>query len=347
MDAFYAAVEQRDNPELKGKAVAVGWDSLRGVVATASYEARKFGVRSAMPISKAKVLCPQLIIVKPRMEAYQKVSHQVRGIFREYTDLIEPLSLDEAYLDVTDNKMQIIRATTIAKDIKLKIWKETGLTASAGISYCKFLAKIASDLNKPDGLTLIHPKKAKAFLAALEVHKFHGIGRKTADKMIELDIYTGADILKTGREKMEKLFGKNGIFFYEMARGNDHREVSPERKRKSVSVENTFIEDLYTKDDVLYELTKLAYLLEKRIRKTNFKSKTLTLKVKSIDFKTINRSKTGNEIIENQQQIMTIVESLLPSIEITQGIRLLGIGTTNALEEKGTGNENQLNLDFK
>ena len=337
MDAFYASVEQRDNPDLQGKPIAVGWDSPRGVVATASYEARKFGVRSAMPVSTALKLCANLILVKPRMEVYKEVSLSVRSILEEYTDLIEPLSLDEAYLDVTENKKRITTATQIAKEIRAKISEKTQLTASAGVSSSKFLAKIASDLNKPDGLTVIPPKKAREFILKLDIRKFHGIGKKTAEKMIEMGIINGSGIVNFGEKKMITHFGKNGKFFFDMAVGKDERPVVAERPRKSVSVENTFEEDLHKKEDVEYELSKLAYQLEQRISRTQFQSKTLTLKVKYSDFKIISRAKTSSDLVENHHQIMTIVKELITLIDLNEGVRLLGLGVSIS----GTGRLNK------
>jgi DNA polymerase-4 len=348
MDAFYASVEQRDNPNLANLPVAVGWDSSRGVIATASYEARKFGVRSAMPVSAGKKLCPELIIVEPRMDAYKNASVQIRSIFAEYTDLVEPLSLDEAYLDVTNNKLNLRSATIIAREIKRKIKNQTHLTASAGISINKFLAKIASDMNKPDGLTLIHPNKALEFLKQLKIEKFHGIGKVTARRMRNFGISKGIDIIHSGEEFMLKNFGKNGKFFFQIAQGIDNREVSPARERKSVSVENTFAEDLTITEDIHYELRKLAYVLAKRIHRNQFISKTLTLKIKFSDFKIINRSKTGDNLIADEQQIRELGESMLDHIQIEKGVRLLGLGVTKpgGNKEDSANSPSQLTLDF-
>jgi len=298
-------------------------------------------------VVKAKSLCPKLILVPPRMEAYKIVSNQIRSIFKEYTDLIEPLSLDEAYLDVTQNKRKIETATEIAKEIKVKIHEATQLTASAGISNSKFLAKIASDLNKPNGLTVIHPRKAKDFIKNLSIEKFHGIGKKTSKKMIDMGINTGGDILRIGEIEMVRQFGKNGKYFHDMALGKDDRAVNPERERKSVSVENTFIEDLFKIEDIEYELSKLAYLLEKRIQKSRFESKTLTVKIKYADFQIVNRNRTGKEIVRYQEQIIKIAKPLIESLPLEKGVRLLGIGVSlgNATDKESPGSH-QLTLEF-
>lgn len=247
MDAFFAAVEQRDNPELRGKPVAVGFDGPRGVVSTASYEARKYGVHSAQSIAQAKQRCPNLIIVPCRHDYYAKISHQIHQIFQEYTDLIEPISIDEAFLDVTQNKKGIELAVDIAKEIKTRIKEATGLTASAGISYCKFLAKVASDYRKPDGICTIHPDKALDFIAQLPVEDFWGVGKKTLQKMHFMGIFNGADLRKVSKEHLVEVFGKAGHIFYDFARGIDERPVITYRERKSVGCEQTFLEDIYLK----------------------------------------------------------------------------------------------------
>lgn len=347
MDAFYASVEQRDNSELAGKPIAVGWDSDRGVIATASYEARKYGVRSAMPVTMGKKLCKNLIVVKPRMSAYKEASEQIREIFRSYTDLVEPLSLDEAYLDVTSNKVNLPSATLIAQEIKKRITSETKLTASAGISINKFLAKVASDIQKPDGLTVIHPKRAMKFLEELSIDKFHGIGKVTAQKMRNLGINKGLDIKSAGEEFMTKNFGKNGAFFFKIASGVDNREVSPSRERKSVSVESTFQEDIISIEDLMYELEKLAYDLTKRILRAKFKSKTLTIKIKYTDFQVITRSKTIDKNIIDEETIREISKSLISKISFDKGVRLFGIGVSKPSSDKEPIKSNsQLTLDF-
>ena len=264
MDAFYASVEQRDNPELRGKPVAVG-GQVRGVVTAASYEARQYGVRSAMPSVTAKRRCPDLIFVKPRFDAYREVSHQIRAIFLEYTPLVEPLSLDEAYLDVTEDLKGIGIATQIAEEIRARIKAETGLTASAGVSYNKFLAKLASDQNKPDGLCVITPAKGEAFVATLPVKRFHGIGPKTAEKMARLGIETGADLRAQSLAFLQHNFGSSGDYYYNLARGICHRQVKPNRPWKSIGAEDTFFEDLTDEAPMVAELEKLSHTVWRRI----------------------------------------------------------------------------------
>ena len=284
MDAFYASVEQHDNPELKGKPVAVGGSRERGVVAAASYEARKFGVRSAMPSAIAYQKCPEIVFVHPRFDRYKEVSNQIHTIFHEYTDLIEPLSLDEAYLDVTHNKKGIPSATLIAKDIRTRVKEETGLTASAGISVNKFIAKIASDYNKPDGITLVGPEKVDIFLEQLEIEKFYGVGKVTAEKMRVMGINTGKDLKAWTKDDLINHFGKPGGFYYEIVRGNDNRPVNPNRIRKSLGAENTFDYDLEELVDMKLALEPIAKTVMRRLDKANTYGKTLTLKVKFKDF---------------------------------------------------------------
>jgi DNA polymerase-4 len=346
MDAFFASVEQRDNPELRGKPVAVGGSAERGVVAAASYEARKFGVKSALPSKTAKRLCPSLIFVKPRFDAYKQVSLQIREIFAEYTDLIEPLSLDEAYLDVTENKKGIDTATQIASEIRQKIFDKTQLTASAGISFNKFLAKTASDINKPNGQCVIKPRQAEAFVETLPIHRFYGIGKVTAEKMKAMGIISGKELKEQSQDFLVKNFGKVGKYYFEIARGQDHREVVAERETKSVSVENTFTQDLELVSEIYGELYKLTDLLMLRTQKHNLVGKTLTIKIKYADFESITRSKTlenGYFLKEEiNKTIDYLVENLLP---FPKGIRLLGLGVSNFLSEKmETGK--QLNLEF-
>ena len=280
MDQFFAAVEQRDNPELKGKPIAVGHDAERGVVSTASYEARRFGVHSAQSIQVAKRLCPQLIIVEPHFQRYKEVSAQIHEIFHDYTDLIEPISLDEAFLDVTENKKGIELGVDIAREIKQRIRETTGLTASAGVSYCKFLAKIASDWRKPDGLTVIHPDRALDFIAQLRVEKIWGVGQKTAEKMHRMGIFTGLDLRNMSLSRLTQEFGKIGQVFYDFSRGIDNRPVISEWERKSVSCEQTFESDISENAAVTIHLYHTVLELVRRIEKNDFEGRTLTLKVK-------------------------------------------------------------------
>ncbi len=333
MDAFYASVEQRDNPELQGKPVAVGGSSDRGVVAAASYEARKFGVKSAMPSAIAARNCPDLIFVKPRFSQYRDVSQQIRSIFYEYTDLVEPLSLDEAYLDVTHSKKGKPSATLIANEIRKRIYDATQLTASAGVSFNKFLAKTASDVNKPNGLFVILPENADVFTANLPIHKFFGIGRVTAEKMKKAGIFFGRDLRKFDLAELTRRFGKAGAYYHHIVRGIDHREVKPHRERKSVSVENTFDSNLMHREDVLQKLDKLTEELFRRYEKQKI-GKTLTVKVKYGDFQQITRSKTIEAgIVEKQQVAEAIDELITAAILRPEGIRLLGVGISNFLDD--------------
>ena len=335
MDAFYASVEQRDNPELKGKPVAVGGSGKRGVVAAASYEAREYGIHSAMPSVTALRKCPHLIFVKARFDVYRKVSAQIRDIFFSYTDLVEPLSLDEAYLDVTENKKDIPSGTLIAEAIRAEIFEQTQLTASAGISFNKFLAKIASDLNKPNGLSVITPKQAHAFLENLAIEKFHGIGKKTAEKMHRLGIYKGKDLKAKGEEELMRHFGKPGRFFYKMVRAEDNRMVKPNRIRKSLSAENTFFNDLHSKEEMIKALEEIAVEVTRRLAKAQTKGKTLTLKIKYSDFTLTSRSKTMPYHIHTYSEIMEIVRFLLEQPELPpKPVRLFGIGLSNLDTEK-------------
>ncbi len=334
MDQFFAAVEQRDQPELRGMPIAVGHDAERGVVSTASYEARKFGVHSAQSIQVAKRLCPQLIIVEPHFHKYKEVSGQIRDIFSDYTDLIEPLSLDEAFLDVTENKKHIPLAVDIAREIKQRILDTTGLTASAGVSYCKFLAKIASDWRKPDGLTVIHPDHAQDFIDRLNVQKIWGIGQKTADKLHRMGIFTGADLRKASLQHLTQEFGKMGRVFYEFARGIDDRPVIAEWERKSVSCERTFEKDISDPASVTIELYHTVLELERRIAKSHFLGRTLTLKVKFLDFQQITRSITVNRILRTKDEILPLAKQLLREVEYrSHPIRLMGLGVSNHRDE--------------
>lgn len=346
MDAFFASVEQRDNPELLGKPIAVGGSSARGVVAAASYEARKFGVKSAMPSVTAARLCPNLIFVQPRFEAYKQVSQQIREIFHEYTDLVEPLSLDEAYLDVTYNKKQMDSAVVLAKEIKAEIKKRTGLSASAGISYNKFLAKIASDVKKPNGLFLVHPDRAEAFIEKLPIEKFFGIGKVTAKKMHILGILTGKDLKNFSQSQLVQQFGKSGIHYHQIANGIDERAVNPKRIRKSIGVENTYEKDICSLEEVRSELSGLLQNAVYRLRKNQRKAKTLTIKIKFSDFRLISRSRSSRNWLDNDQ-LPAIVDAILENLEQENfKIRLLGIGFSNLDNETKLYLNQQLTLDF-
>ncbi len=350
MDQFFAAVEQRDNPELKGKPIAVGHDAERGVVATASYEARRFGVHSAQSIQVAKRLCPQLIIVEPHFQRYKEVSAQLHDIFHDYTDLIEPISLDEAFLDVTENKTMVstnrpmvstnrpmvstnrqgIYAMDIAREIKQRIRETTGLTASAGVSYCKFLAKIASDWRKPDGLTVIHPDRALDFIAQLKVEKIWGVGQKTAEKMHRMGIFTGLDLRNMSLTRLTQEFGKMGRVFYDFSRGIDNRPVISEWERKSVSCEQTFESDISENSAVTIHLYHTVLELVRRIEKNDFEGRTLTLKVKFLDFQQITRSITVDHILRTKDEILPLAKQLMQQVEFhSHPIRLLGLGVSN------------------
>ena len=346
MDAFFASIEQRDFPELKGKPVAVGGAGKRGVVAAASYEAREFGVFSAMPSSIALRKCPDLIFVKHRFDVYKEVSHQIREIFMEYTDLVEPLSLDEAYLDVTENKKGLKSATMIAQTIKAKIKSTTGLTASAGVSINKFLAKAASDQDKPDGLFVITPKQAESFVYRLPIEKFFGIGKVTAKKMHELGIHFGADLKLRSMEELISRFGKVGSYYYNIARAIDERPVNPNRIRKSLGAERTFEHDVLENEDVLEQTDRIADILIERITRSKAKGKTITLKLKYNDFEVINRSRTFNHLIAESWEIhqisMDLVKKELPA---KKGIRLIGLTLSN-LDHTGEDTPKQLTLDF-
>jgi len=346
MDAFYASIEQRDSPELKGKPVAVGGAGKRGVVAAASYEARKFGVFSAQPSSIALRNCPDLIFVKPRFEVYKKVSDQIREIFLEYTDLVEPLSLDEAYLDVTENKKRIKSATIIAKEIKDKIKTTTQLTASAGVSINKFLAKVASDQDKPDGLFVITPAQAEAFIDKLPIEKFHGIGKVTARKMHELGISHGIDLKKLSQEELVNRFGKVGRYYYDIARAIDDRPVNPSRIRKSLGAERTFEDDLWNDKEIIDQTNRIVEILNDRIDRSKASGKTVTLKLKYNDFEVINRSRTVGHFISDPEEIRQISnELLIKELPAKKGIRLIGVSISN-LESDLEQGVKQLTLDF-
>lgn len=327
MDAFFASIEQRDNPELRGKPVAVGGSSLRGVVAAASYEARKYGVRSAMPSVTAKRLCPDLIFVKGHYEVYKNVSQQIRAIFLEYTDLVEPLSLDEAYLDVTNNLKNMPSATLIAEEIRKRIFETTQLTASAGVSYNKFLAKIASDVNKPNGIKVIKPNEAISFLHQLPIGKFYGIGKVTAEKFKKIGVHNGYDLSLLSKESLTKKFGKSGAWYYEIVRGNDNRQVNPHRIRKSIGSEQTYFEDLEDIEAMKNALIPLAEDILSYAEKSNNFGKTVTLKLKTPDFQLFTRSKTVSKEIKTLDTLLSIAYELLPAgLSATSGkVRLLGL----------------------
>lgn len=332
MDAFYASVEQRDNPEYRNKPIAVGGmpTGRGGVVATASYEARRFGVRSAMPSRQAKERCPDIIFVRPRFEAYKAVSLHVREIFSRYTELIEPLSLDEAYLDVTEDKLGIGSALDIARQIKEAIHNELQLTASAGVSINKFVAKIASDMNKPDGLTFIGPSKVESFMEALPVEKFFGVGKVTATKMKRLGLFTGNDIKRLSLDQLKRNFGKSGAFFYNIVRGIDNRQVTPHRETKSIGAEDTFDVDLRSAVEVLEELDRISIIVSDRAVRKQLKGKTVTVKVKFHDFKIITRSKSGNEFFNDETMIKQQVREIVNGLEFDdKRVRLVGVTLSN------------------
>ena len=343
MDAFFASVEQKDNPGLRNKPIAVGGGGDRGVVAAASYEARKFGVRSAMSSKIAKRRCPKLIFVKGRHDRYKEVSNQVMEIFYEFTDLVEPLSIDEAYLDVTRNKKNLPSATLIAKKIKARIWEKTGLTASAGISVNKFLAKIASDIDKPNGLYVIPPKKVDEFISELSIDKFYGVGKVTADKMHKVGIFKGKDLKKRDLPELTRLFGKNGVYYYEIARGIDNRPVNPNRIRKSVGTEHTYETDLLDITEIKKDILRTAESLIRRITKSNFKGRTLTLKLKYSNFEQETRSKTIPNVFNRLDQIVGIAEELLEQDKLKNSIRLIGLTVSNPIDEN---EPMQLTIDF-
>ena len=346
MDAFYASVEQRDNPELRGRPVAVGGSAARGVVAAASYEARAFGVRSALPSVTAKRRCPDLIFVPPRFDVYRAVSSQIREIFAEHTDLIEPLSLDEAYLDVTDNKLEIPVATEIATMIRARIKEVTGLNASAGISYCKFLAKMASDLNKPNGQAVITPKNGPAFVEALAVKKFHGVGPATAAKMERLGILTGADLKARSLSFLQEYFGKSGAWYYDISRGIDRRAVQPNQPRKSVGAEDTFMVDIFDLDAARNEITPLAAKVWRHCQGNGVHGRTVTLKIKYADFQIITRSKTTVAPIGAMGVLEAVSQSLLdPLFPTEKGIRLLGITLSSFVDDE-VSEADQLDLQI-
>ena len=346
MDAFYASVEQRDNPDLRGKPVAVGGSRERGVVAAASYEARKFGVRSAMPSVTARRMCPELIFVRPRFDVYKEVSLQVRAIFAEHTAIIEPLSLDEAYLDVSENLQGIASGAEIAERIRAKIRAETQLTASAGVSYNKFFAKLASDYRKPDGLFVITPSMGPSFVEGLPVERFHGVGPATAAKMKELGIFTALDLRAKDEAFLLKHFGKAGRHFHCICRGIDHRPVLPNRVRKSVGAENTFSRDLTSLDDMRAELGPLVDKVWHYCDSTGVRGRTVTLKVKFADFQIITRSRSRVAPISDRSTLALISAELLAAqFPLRKGVRLIGVSISSLCADTADG-DTQMTLTF-
>ncbi len=351
MDAFYASVEQLDNPDLRGKPVAVGGSSQRGVVSAASYEARKFGVRSAMSSVMAKRNCPDLIFVKSNFERYREISAQIREIFYEYTDLVEPLSLDEAYLDVTENKKGLMSATLIAKKIRDQIKEKTGLNASAGISVNKFIAKVASDINKPNGQKTVPPEEVLEFLEDLDIRKFYGVGKVTAEKMYRLGIFSGKDLKSKTEEYLSENFGKSGRHFYKVVRGIHHSEVKPHRTRKSLGAERTFNENISSEIFMLEKLKNIAEEIERRLKRSDIAGKTITLKIKYSDFTQQTRSKTISYYISSKDLILEIAKELLYQEKMKNSVRLLGISLSNLNTEKADTKEEEkeilVQLKFK
>lgn len=350
MDAFFASIEQRDNPDLQGKPIAVGGGGPRGVVATASYEARKFGVHSAMSGYLAKQLCPQIIFVRSRFDVYAEVSRQVQAIFEEYTDLVEPLSLDEAFLDVTVNKKGLEFATEIAQQIMQQVYETTGITCSAGVSYCKFIAKIASDIKKPNGMTVIKPHQAARFLEQLPIKKFYGVGKVTAGKMMDIGIHTGADLKKLSLMELAQRFGKAGRFYYHIVRGIDNRPLNTNRIRKSLAVERTFREDLSTFDEIVEVLEPIVLKFYERLNKADNFGRTITLKLKTSDFQIMTRSISKESHITELDEIRNIAYALLEdNIDTFEKIRLIGLTASNLQKQDEStmmGIGYQLKFDF-
>ena len=345
MDAFYASVEQRDDPALRGKPIAVGGGGPRGVVATASYEARTFGVKSAMPGARARRLCPGLLFVKPRFEVYRAVSAQIRDIFARFTDMIQPLSLDEAYLDVTANKPGIASATVIAQEIRRMIRDETGLTASAGVSYNKLIAKLASDQNKPDGICVVRPGEGAAFMAKMPVRRIHGVGPVTARRMQALGIETGADLRARDLGFLQQHFGSAADFYYRAARGQDDRPVHERQERKSISVEDTFFDDLRTEEALVAEIDRIALSLWGRMEKSGAYGRTVVLKIKFADFRIITRSRSFTMPVRSPEQLAETGRSLLRAqLPLRLGARLLGLGVHNLDHEEEREPGEQLSL---
>ena len=346
MDAFYASVEQLDNPLLRGKPIAVGGSENRGVVSAASYEARKFGVRSAISGVMAKKNCPELIFVTPRFDRYKEISKQIQKIFYEYTDLVEPLSLDEAYLDVTVNKKGNPSASLLAQEIRQRIFDTVGLTASAGISVNKFVAKIASDYNKPNGQKTVNPEEVISFLEELPIRKFYGVGKVTTEKMYQLGIFTGLDLKNKSLEFLEKHFGKSGNFYYNVVRGIHNSEVKSNRITKSVAAEHTFDINLSSEIFMIEKLDSIATTLEKRLKKHNVAGKTITLKIKYSDFTQQTRSKTMPYFIANKALILEVATELLYQERMKDSVRLLGISLSNLNTEQKQFVVVQLKFDF-
>ncbi|GGK14325.1 DNA polymerase IV 2 [Yeosuana aromativorans] len=341
MDAFYASVEQLDNPELKGKPIAVGGSEKRGVVSAASYEARKFGVKSAMSGMQAKRLCPELLFVRPRFDRYHEISKKIRRIFFDYTDLVEPLSLDEAYLDVTQNKKGNPSASLIAKEIRERIFKEVGLTASAGISINKFIAKVASDYNKPNGQKTVNPEDVISFLEQLDIRKFYGVGKVTAEKMYQMGIFTGLDLKQKSIEYLEEHFGKSGKYYYYVVRGIHNSEVKPNRIRKSLAAERTFNENLSSEIFMLEKLQQIAKEVSRRLTKSRVAGKTITLKIKYSDFTLQTRSKTLPYFVSDHSVILETAKDLLYQEKLNNSVRLLGISISNLNTDKTPSNKTQ------
>lgn len=335
MDAFYASVEQRDRPELKGKPVIVGGDPLeRGVVAACSYEARKFGIHSAMSSARARKLCPQAVFLRPRFDVYKAVSAEIMEIFYEYTDLVEPLSLDEAFLDVTNNKKGTPSATMIAQEIRKRIHLKVGLSASAGVSFNKFLAKVASDFHKPNNITVVTPDQAQGFIDRLPIRKFPGVGKVTERKMLERGIKTGADLKRIDKDELIRLFGKSGGYFYHIAHGEDNRPVTSDRIRKSIGKEITLSEDIDDRDQMIEILERIAIKVETLLKRRKIKGRTVTLKMKYFDFQSITRSITLKKRIDEATVIMKHVRLLLDNTEAgTRKVRLLGISISNFADD--------------
>ena len=345
MDAFYASVEQRDHPELRGKPVAVGGERERGVVAAASYEARAFGVRSAMPSVTARRKCPALIFVKPRFDAYRAISQQIRAIFLDYTPLVEPLSLDEAYLDVTHNLKGIETATKIAQEIRRRIFEETGLTASAGVSYNKFLAKLASDHRKPNGLFVIAPGQGAAFVETMPVGKFHGVGPATTAKMNTMGIHTGLDLRAQSLEFLSARFGKAGAHYYWISRGVDSRPVQANRARKSIGAEITFSSDLADLDAMQSALAPILDRVWRQSQTVGVVARTFTLKVKFADFEIVTRSRTASAGLRAKEEIECVSLDLLRGLfPLRKSVRLLGASLSSFVDEAERRDAPQLTL---
>ena len=334
MDAFYASVEQLDNPSLRGKPLAVGGSEIRGVVSAASYEARKFGVKSAMSGSMAARRCPELIFVPPRFDRYKEISRKIQSIFYEYTDLVEPLSLDEAFLDVTENKMNHPSATLLALEIRSRILEELGLNASAGISINKFTAKIASDINKPNGQKTIPPDEVLDFLERLPIEKFFGVGKVTAEKMKTHGIFIGRDLKERSLDYLTQFFGKSGKHFYEIVRGIQYSAVEPDRARKSIAAERTFSQDIHAVDFMMERLSTIAEDLERRMKRNDVQGKTITLKIKYNDFTQQTRSRTIDEFVSERHHFFPIVRSLLEQEALAKPVRLLGISISKLNNEE-------------